>query len=197
MKELIKLLKLTLKEKKRLFFFVGCSLFVAFFTYLFVNLVQPILDNMLRVGPQISIEKTRLMDLVFQRFHISQEDILWFIPLMVVIVLFGKGLFTFLSSLSMKSIGHRASQRLRNELFEHLVYQTVDFFDQRPTGEIMSRMTSDVDKIQQAVSGSMGDFVRELFVLVALLIYVFITDWRLAIVAFVIAPLAAIPLACL
>lgn len=195
MKEVLKLLKITLKEKKRLIFFFGCSVFVALFTYIFVNLVQPILDNMLHVGPQITVEKTRLMDLVFQRFHISQEDFLWFIPIMVVIVLFGKGLFTFLSSLTMKSIGHRASRGLRNELFEHLIYQNVDFFDKRPTGEIMSRLTSDVEKIQQAVASSMGDFMRELFVLFALLIYVFITDWRLAIVAFVIAPLAVIPLA--
>jgi subfamily B ATP-binding cassette protein MsbA len=59
----------------------------------------------------------------------------------------------------------------------------------------MSRVTSDVEKIQQAVSGSMGDFIREFFVLLALLTYIFYTDWRLAIVAFVIAPLAAIPLA--
>jgi len=195
MKEILQLLRITLNEKKRLFFFFVSSIFVALFTYIFVNLVQPILDNMLRVGPAVTVEKTRLMDHVFQRFHISQEDTLWFIPLMVVIVLFGKGLFTFLSSLIMKSIGHRASQRLRNELFEHLVYQSVDFFDKRPTGEIMSRVTSDVDKIQQAVSGSMGEFIQELFVLFALLIYVFITDWRLAMIAFVIAPLAAIPLA--
>jgi len=195
MKEVLKLLGITLKEKKRLFFFFACSIFVALFTYIFVNLVQPILDNMLRMGPQVTVEKTRLMDIVFQKLNISQDDILWFVPLMVVIVLFGKGLFTFLSAVTMKSIGHRASQRLRNDLFENLVYQSVDYFDRRPTGEIMSRVTSDVDKIQQAVSGSMGDFVREIFVLVALLIYVFITDWRLAIVAFVIAPLAAIPLA--
>jgi subfamily B ATP-binding cassette protein MsbA len=95
----------------------------------------------------------------------------------------------------MKSIGHRASKRLRDDLFEHLVYQSMDYFDQRSTGEIMSRVTSDLEKIQQAVSGSMGDFIREFFVLAALLIYIFYTDWRLAIVAFVIAPLAAIPLA--
>jgi len=195
MKEVLKLLDITLKEKKRLFFFFACSIFVALFTYIFVNLVQPILDNMLRMGAQVTVEKTRLMDIVFQKLNISQDDILWFVPLMVVIVLFGKGLFTFLSAVTMKSIGHRASQRLRNDLFEDLVYQSVDYFDRRPTGEIMSRVTSDVDKIQQAVSGSMGDFVREIFVLFALLIYVFITDWRLAIVAFVIAPLAAIPLA--
>jgi subfamily B ATP-binding cassette protein MsbA len=195
MREILRLLKITLKEKRSLLLFFICSIFVAFFTYVFVNLVQPILDNMLTYESQTATQKTRLMDYVFQSLNISQQDIYWFLPLLVVVVIFGKGLFTFLSTLIMKSIGHRASKRLRDELFEHLVYQSMDYFDQRSTGEIMSRVTSDVDKIQQAVSGSMGDFIREVFVLVALLFYIFYTDWRLAIVAFVIAPLAAIPLA--
>jgi len=195
MREILRLLNITLEEKRRLLLFFICSVFVAFFTYGFVNLIQPILDNMLNYESQTATQKTRLMDYVFQHLHISQQDIYWVLPLLVVIVIFGKGLFTFLSTLIMKSIGHRASKKLRDELFEHLVYQSTDYFDQRSTGEIMSRVTSDVDKIQQAVSGSMGDFIREVIVLVALLIYIFYTDWRLAIVAFVIAPLAAIPLA--
>ncbi|MGD9345140.1 MAG: ABC transporter ATP-binding protein [Candidatus Aminicenantes bacterium] len=195
MREILKLLNITLKEKRSLILFFICSIFVAFFTYVFVNLVQPILDNMLNYESQAASQRTRLMDYVFQNLNISQQDIYWFLPLLVVIVIFGKGLFTFLSSLIMKAIGHRASKRLRDELFEHLIYQSMDYFDQRSTGEIMSRVTSDVEKIQQAVSGSMGDFIREIFVLIALLIYIFYTDWRLAIVAFVIAPLAALPLA--
>jgi subfamily B ATP-binding cassette protein MsbA len=195
MREILRLLNITLEEKRRLLLFFICSIFVAVFTYGFVNLIQPILDNMLNYESQTATQKTRLMDYVFQNLNISQQDIYWFLPLLVVIVIFGKGSFTFLSTLIMKSIGHRASKRLRDELFEHLIYQSTDYFDQRSTGEIMSRVTSDVDKIQQAVSGSMGDFIREVIVLVALLIYIFYTDWRLAIVAFVIAPLAAIPLA--
>lgn len=195
MREILRLLNITLEEKRRLLLFFICSIFVAVFTYGFVNLIQPILDNMLNYESQTATQKTRLMDYMFQHLHISQQDIYWVLPLLVVIVIFGKGSFTFLSTLIMKSIGHRASKRLRDELFEHLIYQSTDYFDQRSTGEIMSRVTSDVDKIQQAVSGSMGDFIREVIVLVALLIYIFYTDWRLAIVAFVIAPLAAIPLA--
>jgi len=195
MKDIFNLLRITLKEKKRLLFFFCSSLFVAFFTYVFVNLVQPILDNMLRVQPQTTVQKTRLTDSVFHWLHIAQDDLLWFIPLMIVVVLFGKGLSTFFSSLSMKSIGYRSSKRLRDEIFENLVYQSLDFFDRNATGEIMSRVTNDVDKIQEAVSGSMGEFIQEFFVLCALLVYIFITDWRLAIVAFVVAPLAAIPLA--
>ncbi|MGD8539344.1 MAG: ABC transporter ATP-binding protein [Candidatus Aminicenantes bacterium] len=195
MREILRLLNITLKEKRRLLLFFCFSIFVAFFTYLFVNLVQPILDNMISYESQAAVQKTRLMDYVFEHLSISQQDVYWFLPILVVVVIFGKGLFTFLSTLIMKAIGHRASKRLRDDLFEHLVYQSMDYFDQRSTGEIMSRVTSDVEKIQQAVSGSMGDFIREVFVLVALLIYIFYTDWRLAIVAFVIAPLAAIPLA--
>jgi subfamily B ATP-binding cassette protein MsbA len=195
MREILRLLNITLEEKRRLLLFFICSIFVAFFTYVFVNLVQPILDNMINYESQTAGQKTRLMDYVFANLNISQQDIYWVLPILVVVVIFGKGLFTFLSTLIMKSIGHRASKRLRDELFDHLVYQSMDYFDQRSTGEIMSRVTSDVEKIQQAVSGSMGDFIREVFVLVALLIYIFYTDWRLAIVAFVIAPLAAIPLA--
>jgi subfamily B ATP-binding cassette protein MsbA len=195
MREILRLLNITLKERRRLILFFVFSMFVAFFTYIFINLVQPILDNMLNYQPQTATQKTRLMDFIFQHFHIAQENVYWFLPVLVVIVLFGKGLFTFLSTLIMKSIGHRASKKLRDDLFEHLIYQSLDYFDQRSTGVIMSRVTSDVEKIQQAVSGSMGDFIREFFVLLALLTYIFYTDWRLAIVAFVIAPLAAIPLA--
>lgn len=195
MREVLKLLKLTLQEKKTLILSFLFTIFVAFFTYVFVNLVQPIIDEMLRLAPQTPSAKTSLLAFIFKFFHVTKEQLIWFIPLILVIVIFGKGLFTFLSSFFMKSVGHRVVRRLRNELFEHLVYQSTNFFDHRPTGELMSRLTNDVDKIQLALSGSMGDLIQEVFILFALIIYIFITDWRLALASFVIAPLAVIPLA--
>jgi subfamily B ATP-binding cassette protein MsbA len=195
MKQILQLLKLTLGEKKRLILSFVFSLFVAFFTYVFVNLVQPIIDEMLHLAPQASSEKTNLVAFVFKNLQVTREQMMRLIPLLLVIVIFGKGLFTFLSSFFMKSIGHKVVQKLRNGLFEHLVYQSSHFFDHKPTGELMSRLTNDVDKIQQAVSGSMGDLLQEVFILFSLVIYVFITDWHLALASFVIAPLAVIPLA--
>lgn len=195
MREVLKLLKLTLSEKKSLIFSFVFTLFVAFFTYVFVNLVQPIIDEMLQAAPQSSSAKTSLLAFIFKNLHVTKEQLIWFIPLILVIVIFGKGCFTFLSSFFMKSVGHRVVRKLRNQLFEHLVYQSSEFFDHRPTGDLMSRLTNDVDKIQQAVSGSMGDLIQEIFILFALIIYIFITDWRLALASFVIAPLAVIPLA--
>jgi subfamily B ATP-binding cassette protein MsbA len=195
MKEIFQLFKLTLGEKKRLFFSFLFSFFAAFFTYLFVELVQPIIDQMfLQEAPQVLSKKPSFLDFIFKKVEAAEDQFIWLIPLLLVIVIFGKGVFTFLGSFFMKTIGHKVVKRLRDDLFERLVYQSSDFFDHKPTGELMSRLTSDVDKIQQAVSGSMGDLILSSFMLLALLGKVFITDWQLALVSFVIAPLAVIPL---
>lgn len=195
MKAVLQLLKLTIEEKKALVLSFVFTIFVAFFTYVFVNLIQPIIDEMLQLAPQASPDKTNLMAFIFKNLRVSREQLFWFIPLLLVIVIFGKGLFTFFSSFFMKSIGHKAVKKLRDELFEHLVYQSSNYFDHKPTGELMSRLTNDVDKIQQAVSGSMGDLIQAIFILFALIIYIFITDWRLALASFIIAPLAVLLLA--
>jgi len=195
MKEILKLLKLTLKEKNRLIISFVCSLFVAFFTYIFVNLIQPIMDKMFQLAPKAgSVEKVRVMDFVINNLHVSEEQLMLFLPMLLVAVIFGKGLFTFLSSFFMKSVGLKVVNKMRNDLFTHLVYQSSDYFEHKATGELMSRLTSDVDKIQEAVSGSIGDLVQEIFVLFALLIGIFFIDWHLALSSFVIAPLAVIPL---
>jgi len=195
MKDLFELFKLSLSEKKRLISALIFTVFVAFFTFVFVNLVQPIIDNMLQFAPQTSVEKNRWVNLIFETFNVRQEQLEYFIPILLVVVIFGKGLFTFLSSYFMKSVGIRIVRNMRDDLYENLLHQSSSYFDNTATGKIMTRLTSDVDKLQEAVSGSMKDFLQEVFTLLALLAFVFYTDWHLALVSFVIAPLAVIPLA--
>ena len=196
MKEIFQLFKLTLGEKKRLSLAFLFSSFVAFFTYVFVNLVQPIIDKMfLQRAASTSGGKEGLIGFVFKKVRAAEEQFIWLIPLLLVIVIFGKGLFTFLSSFLMRSIGYKVGKKLRDDLFEHIIYQSSDFFDYKSTGDLMSRLTNDVDRIQVAVAGSMGDLIQETFILLALLVYIFITDWRLALISFVIVPVAVIPLA--
>ena len=196
MKDVFRLLKLTFKEKKLLFLAFGSSLFVAFFTYVFVDMVQPILDRLFLRTPAPAVpDKARLMDAVFQALHVTEADVTRVLPVVLVVVIFGKGLFTFLSSFFMKAVGHRVVKTMRDDLYEHVIYQSTSYFDHVPTGDLMSRMTNDVEKVQQALSGSMGDLIEEVFTLIALLIGIFIRDFRLAVVSFVVAPLAAVPMA--
>jgi len=196
MKDILALFQLARREKKLLILSLVCSASVAFFTYAFVNLVQPIMDKLFQLSPgQAGPQKARFMDSVFRALGINETQLVRLLPLLVLVVIFGKGFFTFLSSYFMKGVGHRVVKGLRDDLFTHLVYQSNSFFDRMPTGDLMSRLTNDVDKIHQAISGSMADFIEELFILFALLVGVFVIDVRLAVVSFVITPLAVIPLA--
>ncbi len=195
MKEIFQLFKLTLGQKKRLALSILFSIFAAFFTYVFVDLVQPIIDQMIMKNA-LQTEGGRLsfLSFVFKRLQTVEEQLIWLIPLLLVVVIFGKGIFTFLASFFMKSIGHKAVKDLRDDLFESLIYQSMDYFDHKPTGELMSRLTSDVDKVQQGVAGSMGDLMLSALMILALAGKIFVTDWQLALLSFVITPLAIVPL---
>ncbi|MCJ7587597.1 MAG: ABC transporter ATP-binding protein/permease, partial [Candidatus Aminicenantes bacterium] len=194
MKEILQLFRLSFKEKRLIALSFVANLFVALFTYLFVDLVQPIIDKLFPLAPGKVPAKTRLLDVFFSRLHVTDADLKWVLPLILVIVIFGKGLFDYFSSFFMKAIGHKVIKKIRDDLYTRLIYQSAGYFDRVSTGELMSRLTNDVDKIQQAVSGSLGDLAQELFILIALLVYVFVKDWQLALALFVITPLALIPL---
>ncbi len=195
MKDIIALMRLAWREKKLLLLSLGCSVFVALFTGLFVNLVQPILDNLFNPARDAALpQKFRVMDSVFRLLRISPGDLVSYLPLVLLVVIFGKGLFTFLASYFMKGVGHRVVKRLRDDLYRHVIYQSPAYFDRVSTGDLMSRMTNDVDKMHQAIAGGLSDFVEETFTLLALLVGIFIIDIRLALVSFIITPLAVIPL---
>jgi ATP-binding cassette, subfamily B, bacterial MsbA len=196
MKDLFLLFRLTFKEKKLLFLSFGSSIFVAIFTYLFVDMVQPIMDRLFLNTPAPAVPgKARLMDSILGFLHVSEADVTRTLPIVLVVVIFGKGLFTFLASFFMKSVGHRVVKGMRDDLYEHVIYQSTSYFDRVPTGDLMSRLTNDVEKVKEALSGSLGDSIEEVFILLALLVGIFIRDARLAVVSFVVAPMAVIPLA--
>lgn len=192
---MLDLLKLTFREKKLVTFSFLATIFVAFFSYVFVDMVQPIIDEMFGLGAQTALAKFRFMDVVFRWLHVGREDIRNVLPLMVVVVYFGKGLFSFLSSFFMKVVGNKIVKSMRDDLYSRILYQSTSYFDRVATGDLMSRLTNDVDKIQQAVSSAMSDMIEETFILIALLVQMFVRDWQLALMSFVITPLAVVPLA--
>jgi subfamily B ATP-binding cassette protein MsbA len=195
MKDILALMRLAWREKRLLLLSLACSVLVALFTGLFVNLVQPILDSLFNPSRAQSLpDKYRVMDSLFRALRLRPEDLVTYLPLVLLVVIFGKGLFTFLANFFMKGVGHRVVKTLRDDLYRHVVYQSPSYFDRVSTGDLMSRLTNDVDKMHQAIAGGLSDFVEESLTLLALLVGIFIIDLRLAVVSFVITPLAVIPL---
>jgi subfamily B ATP-binding cassette protein MsbA len=112
----------------------------------------------------------------------------------ILVAYFTKGLGAYFSAFLMTDIGQRVVRDLRNQLFRHTLDQSADFFSQRTTGQLMSRVTNDVSQVQQAVSETIGDLLRESLALVGYAALLFYWDFGLALVCVTGAPLVVYPL---
>jgi ATP-binding cassette, subfamily B, bacterial MsbA len=101
-----------------------------------------------------------------------------------------KGLCLYFSNYRMSYVGQGVVTDLRNQLYRHVLNQSMGFFTLNSTGKLMSRMNSDVEQVQDAVSTSVSDLFRESVLLVALVCWIFYLDWRMALLSLTIAPLA-------
>jgi subfamily B ATP-binding cassette protein MsbA len=112
----------------------------------------------------------------------------------ILLAYFAKGLGAYFSAFLMTDIGQRVVRDLRNQLFRHTLDQSAEFFSQRTTGHLMSRVTNDVSQVQQAVSETIGDLLRESLALIGYAVLLFYWDYRLALVCVTGAPIVVYPL---
>ncbi|MDR0360186.1 MAG: ABC transporter ATP-binding protein/permease [bacterium] len=82
---------------------------------------------------------------------------------------------------------------LRNQLFGHMLRQSVGFFTRSRTGDVMSRLTNDVNGIQSVVSDTVFNLVQNVVFLTTAIIYMVALDWRLTIAALVVVPMFTLP----
>jgi len=105
------------------------------------------------------------------------------------IVLFAcKGLFSFLSTYYMHWVGNRVVNDIRIDLFDKIIYFPLSFFKKKTTGELMSHFLNDIAMIQNASSNAVKHGVRSVFEGASLIGFAFYQNWKLACIAFVIAP---------
>jgi ATP-binding cassette, subfamily B, bacterial MsbA len=114
------------------------------------------------------------------------------LPLVIVLVFFTKGLFTFLKDYNLNYCGIRVLERLRNELHEKMINLPVGFFDENRTGMLMSRILNDVSEIRSSLP-SMIQFLTHLATMAGLLGVVFYRDPFLATLAVLVLPISFYP----
>jgi ATP-binding cassette, subfamily B, bacterial MsbA len=111
--------------------------------------------------------------------------------LMVIFVV--RAITTFFSEYSFQKVGLSTVRDLRNALYERIIQQSNRFFTQRSTGELVSRIVSDVEAIQAAVSIRVGDLFQESLTLIVIGGVILVANAELAMFTFIIAPLIAYP----
>jgi len=131
------------------------------------------------------------VDEIFVRKDISA---LKWIPFAIIAIFLFKGLCNYGQNILMNSIGLRIVADLRNKLYEQIQKQSLSFFAGHSTGLLMSRITNDVQSVQTASSEAVTALVKDSFMLVCLVGVIFYTDWKLALIAMVVFPLAIYPI---
>ena len=94
------------------------------------------------------------------------------------------GLFTFVNG--------RYMIRLQKKLFSHIIKMEIGFFDQRKTGEITSRLTSDCTKVGDGVGLNVNVFLRNVVKIIGVLFFMLKISWKLSIVTLVSIPVIAV-----
>ncbi len=108
---------------------------------------------------------------------------------MLMVTLYVAGSFaSMIAGWIMASTAQRALKSLRKELFEHLQTLPLGFFDKRPTGELMSRLTNDIDAINVALTQNVVQMVANLLLSVGILVMMFRLNIYLALGSLLVFP---------
>ncbi len=85
-------------------------------------------------------------------------------------------------------VGQRVLASLRERIFDRLLRLPLGYFDRRPVGDLMSRVTNDVDTLNQLLSQGFTQLLGSFFSLIGIVVAMLLLDWRLALVCFTIIP---------
>ncbi len=178
-----------------IFFLAIAGVVEGFTPLLFWPLLQLVLD------PSIPADEVPLLDLSYLESAIYLKDIVpvevasaaWLVVGTIVFLYSLKAGSEYVGQYSTYRLGFSVVMDLRNRLYEHTVRQSLQFFQRRTTGQLMSAAINDIEKVQQVVSHVLADLFRQSFMLFMLLAVLFVLDWKLSLVSFLIVPLIVAP----
>ncbi len=110
------------------------------------------------------------------------------IAILLLIFAILKGIADFFSSYLMAVVGQSAVLRLRRELYDHLLNQSSGFFEKHRTNYLVSRLITSAGAIEQGITSTLRDMLKESTSLVAFLIASFILSWRLTLFTMLLLP---------
>ena len=157
------------------------KLTIAMICMVFVSLLE---------GGQAYLVKPALDDVFINK----DAKKLFLLPFVIVILFLLKGIFNYVQAYLMNFVGLRVVANLRAKLYDHLQTLSLSFFTKTSTGILISRITNDVNLIQGSVSNVITGLLKDIFTIIALLGVVFYQNWKLAIIALIVFPLAIIPI---
>lgn len=110
------------------------------------------------------------------------------IALAFLLILLGSFALEFTQTWMLQMTGQRIMFDLRMQIYEHLQRLDVRYYDRNPVGRLMTRVTSDVDVLNEMFTAGVVSIFGDIFTLAGIMIVLVTMDWRLALVTFTVLP---------
>ena len=111
------------------------------------------------------------------------------ITLLLLGVFFVRSISTFIETMSLQYVGERIVYNLRLQVYSHLQTLSLGFYSQRRSGELMSRLSNDVNGIQGALTNTMNVGVQQSLIFLGSIIVMIALNWRLTLFILVLIPI--------
>lgn len=132
-----------------------------------------------------------LMDNMFIK---KEPMMLYFIPALLIGIYILKSVGRYIQAVFTSYIGMHIISRLREDLLDKMVHMDMQFLYTNRSGELISRITNDIARVQYFVSRMLPELVQESFTVVALVVYVIYLNASLAFWALFVMPVVVLPL---
>ena len=133
-----------------------------------------------------------LLDPAIKRLFIEKnQTLLFLIPGLIVLAFTSKGFSLYLARVTMIRIGHDVEALVKIDMSKALIKADSDYIDEKHSGKFLSNITYDAGLITDLVSVVILNFFKDSLTLIALLFVMFYQNWKLALIAIVMIPLAS------
>src|SRR5580698_323510 len=196
MRELSRLLKYSRPYVPHLSISVVLMMCVGAAQGLTALLIGPVFDRVL--NPDTADEPVKLFSIspghpIYLHVPFPVHNVWTTIAIAILGTFFIKGLCDYAGNYLINYVGFSAVTDLRQSVFDRVVHQDANFFENNSTGRVMSSIMNDLEKIQVALSHILADWLRQSFTALGLLAVVLQTDWKLAIVSLTVLPFVLVP----
>jgi len=119
----------------------------------------------------------------------GNELILNYIAAGAVLLYFFKGVFNYTQKYLISGLSQHVIVDLRKDIYQHLQKLSLSFFERQRTGDLMSRITNDVNVIQTSLTQGLSNLVLQPLMVIGIVGFLLYIDWKLAMVSFIVIPL--------
>ncbi len=147
-------------------------------------LVLTVLTNVL-ISLQPYFTKIAVDDFIVKKV----TDGIWLFALAYFALFLFRFVFSYIQEILLNIVGQKIMFDLRSQIYAKLQNLQVSYYDKNPVGRIITRLTSDVDALNELFTSGVIEGLGDLVVIIAIIGFMFWLDWKLAIVSLIVVPL--------